>query len=307
MMTFLKISIRPKHFHRLTGLNINEFNIILDKFRSSWQEFVNHEFLSKNRKRKYGGGRHARLLSLEDKLLFILVYVRMYPILFIQGNMFGIEESRACDWVQRLLPLLDQAMGYTHKRPKRGAGRNLEEILAEFPELKEYGITLDGTERPVRRPKNKLKQQDCYSGKKKRHTKKNTMIVDLKNTKILFLSKTRGGRMHDKKCIDQENLHCHSPNITCLTDTGLLGYHAGTLKILMPKKNTKLHKLSDSDKEQNRAISSIRVIAEHAIAGVKRSRCVLDTCRNIKENTNDLLMSVACSLHNLRADCRQYA
>lgn len=305
-MTFLKIATRPKHFHRLTGLTIDEFNIILDKFRSSWQEFVNHEFLSKKRQRKYGGGRHAKLFTLEDKLFFILVYVRMYPILFLQGSMFGIEESRACDWVQRLLPLLDKAMGYTHKRPKRGAGRNLEEILAEFPELKEYGITLDGTERPVRRPKNKLKQKDCYSGKKKRHTKKNIMIVNLTDTKVLFLSKTQGGRMHDKKCTDKEDIHCHSPNITCLTDTGLLGYHAGTLKILMPKKNTKLHKLSDSLKAQNKAISSVRVIAEHAIAGVKRSRCVLDTYRNIKENTNDLLMSVACSLHNLRADCRQY-
>lgn len=227
--------------------------------------------------------------------------------MFIQGAMFGIEESRACEWVHRLLPLLDKTMGYTHQRPIRGRGRNLEEILTEFPELSEYGITLDGTERPVRRPKNPQAQKDCYSGKKKRHTKKNTMIVDLKNTKVLFLSKTRGGRMHNKKCTDKENIHCHSPNITCLADTGLLGFQAGTLKVLIPKKNSKLHKLSNSDKEQNRVISSTRVIAEHAIAGVKRNRSVSDICRNIKPNFDDLLMSVACSLHNLRADCRQYA
>ena len=77
--------------------------------------------------------------------------------------------------------------------------------------------------------------------------------------------------------------------------------------MITPKKNTKLHKLSDSDKAQNRLISSIRVIAEHAIAGAKRNHSVSDTCRNIKDEFDDLLMSVACGLHNFRTIHRQYA
>jgi len=307
MMTFKKLSKRPRVFQRMTGLTTDEFQILLDKFQSAWQEFVGKNFLSKDRKRKYGGGRHTRLLFLEDKLLFILVYTRIYPLMVVQGLFFGFEDSRACEWVGRLLPLLDKTMGYAHSKPRRGHGRSLDEILEEFPELREFGITSDGAERPVRRPKNPVKQKDCYSGKKKRHTKKNFLIVHPKTSQILYLSRTRGSRMHDKKCADKENISCHDPTVKCISDLGLQGLKIGVMQMITPKKNTKLHKLSDSDKAQNRLISSIRVIAEHAIAGAKRNHSVSDTCRNIKDEFDDLLMSVACGLHNFRTIHRQYA
>jgi hypothetical protein len=46
------------------------------------------------------------------------------------------------------------------------------------------------------------------------------------------------------------------------------------------------------------------VRVEHAIAGVKRSRTVKDTLRNTKDQFSDLVMMIACSLHNLRVDRR---
>ena len=307
MITFKSLSRKPNHFYRMTGLTISEFNELLDKFQSVWQEFVYKEFLSKDRKRKYGGGRHARLLSLEDKLLFILVYTRIYPLMFVCGLMFGFEDSRVCNWVHRLLPLLDKTMEFTHSKPKRRSGRNLEEILEEFPELREYGITLDGVERKRRRPKDSKQQKEYYSGKKKTHTKKNIIIVHPQDTRILYLSETKGGRVHDKRCLDEEYLHCNDPTFTCLVDSGFIGAEIGSMKFIHPQKNTKLHKLTDSLKEQNRAISSIRVKVEHAIAGAKRNHSVSDTYRNIKNGFDDLLMSVACGLHNFRAVHRQYA
>ena len=307
MFSFEKLSKRPKTFCRLTGLTLVEFSDLLDKFNSSWQVYINRKFLSKERKRAYGGGRHTRLLSLEDKLLFILIYTRIYPLLFVQGLFFGFEDSRACEWVSRLLPILDQACGFAHVRPRRGNGRSLEEILEEFPELVELGITIDGVERAKRRPKNPESQKREYSGKKKRHVKKNVVIANPQNRRILFLSKTRDGTVHDKKIIDEEGLTCKDPRLKACVDSGFLGLSIGNLKVVMPKKNTKLHKLSDSDKEQNRAISSSRVVVEHAIAGVKINRSVQDVYRNMTEGFDDLLMSVACGLHNLRVAHRQNA
>ncbi len=307
MFSFEKLSKRPKTFCRLTGLTLVEFSDLLDKFNSSWQMFINSEFLCKERKRAYGGGRHTRLLSLEDKLLFILIYTRIYPLMFVQGLFFGFEDSRACEWVARLLPLLDQACGFAHVKPRRSNGRSLEEILEEFPELVELGITLDGVERAKRRPKNPEKQKSEYSGKKKHHTKKNVIITHPANRKVLFLSHTRDGTVHDKKIIDEEGLTCKDPRLKACVDTGFLGLKIGNLKTLMSKKNTKLHKLTDSDKQQNRAISSMRVVAEHSIAGVKINRSVQDVYRNMTEGFDDLLMSVACGLHNLRVAHRQSA
>lgn len=307
MFTFLKLSKRPRTFGRMTGLTLEEFYYLLDKFQSSWQMFVNREFLSKERKRAYGGGRHTRLLSLEDKLLFILIYTRIYPLMIVQGLFYGFEDSRACVWTKRLLPILDQACGFAHTRPKRGNGRSLEEILLEYPELKEFGITLDGVERAKRRPKDKEKQKSEYSGKKKRHTKKNVVIADPTTRRILFLSHTRDGTVHDKRIIDEEELTCNDSGIKACVDTGFLGLAIGNLKTLMPKKNTKLHKLTQSDKQQNRAISSMRVVVEHSIAGIKINRSVQDVYRNMTEGFDDLLMSIACGLHNLRVTHRQNA
>jgi len=184
-------------------------------------------------------------------------------------------------------------------------GRSIEEILKEFPELKEFGITLDGVERAKRRPKNPEKLKSEYSGKKKRHTKKNVIVASPKNRFVLFLSHTRDGTTHDKRLIAEENLKCNDPTISACTDSGFQGLKIGNMKAVTPKKNTKFHKLSDSDKEQNKAISSVRVVAEHAIAGVKINRSVQDVYRNMTEGMDDLLMSVACGLHNLRVVHRQ--
>jgi hypothetical protein len=41
------------------------------------------------------------------------------------------------------------------------------------------------------------------------------------------------------------------------------------------------------------------------IAGVKRCRIVKDTFRNLKDGFSDLVMEIACGLHNLRVHCRQ--
>jgi hypothetical protein len=305
VFTFDKLSKHPRVFQRMTGLTLEEFNFLLDKFQSSWQIFVREEFLSKERKRDFGGGRHSRLHSLEDKLLFILVYTRIYPLMIVQGLFFGFEDSRACEWIHRLLPVLDRSCGFAHVKPRRSNGRSLEEILEEFPELAEFGITIDGVERAKRRPKDSEKQKSEYSGKKKRHTKKNVIIASPKNRFVLFLSRTRDGTVHDKRIIDEEGLACNDSNIMACTDLGFQGLKLGSLKAVMPKKNTKLHKLSDSDKEQNRAISSARVVVEHAIAGIKINRSVQDVYRNMTEGFDDLLMSVASGLHNLRVVHRQ--
>jgi len=76
-------------------------------------------------------------------------------------------------------------------------------------------------------------------------------------------------RVHRSGCI-------LDPTIQACTDHGFQGLKIGKMKTITPKKNTKYRKLSDSDKEQNRAISSVRVSVEHVIAGVKINRSVQD-------------------------------
>ena len=58
------------------------------------------------------------------------------------------------------------------------------------------------------------------------------------------------------------------------------------------------------DKFLHHRISSVRIIVENVIAGVKRCRIVKDVLRLTKTGISDMVMEIACGLHNLRVSCR---
>jgi hypothetical protein len=62
--------------------------------------------------------------------------------------------------------------------------------------------------------------------------------------------------------------------------------------------------LSAGEQFLNHLVSSARVVAENVIAGVKRCRTVKDVLRLTKTGISDLVMEIACGLHNLRVSCR---
>src|SRR5437588_3672750 len=185
-LSYHQVVKRPALLHRLTGLTVKEFEVLLESFSAQYdQQVIQPRLRAPSRQRAAGGGQKGALKDPADKLLFILVYTRVYPLLIVQGMFFGMAESKACKWVGLLLPVLDATLGEIHMRPKRAKGRSLEEIIEEFPELEELGILTDGTERPIRRPKAAVQQKEHYSGKKKRHTSKHVTIVHPKTQRIL--------------------------------------------------------------------------------------------------------------------------
>jgi hypothetical protein len=58
-------------------------------------------------------------VSLEDKLVFILFYFKYYPTQEVLGFLFGIGQSQANEWIHRLTPLLNAALGYEQQLPAR--------------------------------------------------------------------------------------------------------------------------------------------------------------------------------------------
>src|SRR5260370_36778857 len=103
------------------------------------QQVLQPRLQAVHRVRGLGGGQKGALLEMGDKLLFILVYVRVYPLLFLQGMLFGLAESKACTWVKVLLPGLDSALEQNDVRPKRARVRSVDGTMKELPELKELG------------------------------------------------------------------------------------------------------------------------------------------------------------------------
>src|ERR1022692_1036114 len=96
-MSYALVSRRPALLHRLTGLTTLEFERLLDKFSSHYSIMILHpRITASSRKRKPGAGQKGALPEIADKLLFILSYTRIYPLLIIQGILFGMAESKAC-------------------------------------------------------------------------------------------------------------------------------------------------------------------------------------------------------------------
>jgi len=54
----------------------------------------------------------------------------------------------------------------------------------------------------------------------------------------------------------------------------------------------------------NQVIASVRIKVEHVIAGIKRCRVVKEALRLTKDGISDMVMEIACGLHNLRVSQR---
>jgi hypothetical protein len=169
MLSYDRLKNNPRVLRALTSLNPEEFDTLLIPFEQAWQAYVStHSRHKASRKRRYGGGRKPRLGSIEDKLLFILFYFKVYPLQEVIAQVFGMSQGRANEWIHKLSPLLESALGEAHCLPER-TPQKLEQVLALCVSV---DFTIDGTERPVHRPTAPVEQKDQYSGKKKTHGEK---------------------------------------------------------------------------------------------------------------------------------------
>lgn len=133
---------------------------------------------------------------------------------------------------------------------------------------------------------------------KKRHTIKNLLITDL-NNRVLYLSPTYEGSVHDKAICDEEELNFHQ-KIVLWIDSGFEGFNPANATINRPKKKPKNKELTPEEKKQNQAISKVRVKVEHAIGQCKIFRIVKEEIRAFKDNFRDLAMFLACALSNFK-------
>jgi len=284
--------------HNLTGLSKTEFELLSKSFEKAWQSAEKKRREKKKCQRKEGGGRIGFLPTIEEKLLFILFYIRHYPVQRLQAIIFGMKKSQANDWILRLLPILEHALGNQSVLPLRCCS-TMEDMLKQCPDLI---FLIDATERPIQRPKDRDRQKEYYSGKKKCHTVKNTLVVDL-NKKILFMGKTVEGKRHDKKVADDDSPP-FPPQSKIGGDSGYEGYSPPETEVFTPIKKPRGKDLEDEDKNLNRRLSSVRVKVEHAIGGVKINRIVHDTFRNRKAGLDDSSMQVSVGIYNFKCMVR---
>lgn len=235
MLTYEELKNNTRKFVSLTSLTPEEFDFLLPGFERAYLKAypVSKTKAGQKRERKTGGGRKGTLASIEQKLLFALVYQKSYPVQSIMGELFGMGQSQANEWIHTLLPILKQALDDLGYEPERDPKKFKK---SEQGQKDAADAIIDGTERRRQRPKEAKKQALYYSGKKKIHSDKNVVIATVKKKRISFLSQTYPGKTHDKKVAETENI-TYPNHMTLLKDTGFQGYEPKVHKTIQPKKS----------------------------------------------------------------------
>ena len=198
-MTFSynQVKEHPKLFLAMTGLTHAEFEQLLPHFQGALDQYVQENYIDRDkRQRQYGGGKpESTLITIEDKLLFILYYVKVYPLQAILAFEFDMVQSTANDWIHILSGVLQKALDHGGYLPERDP-KQLETVLESEPESI-YGI--DGTERPRQRPGDAEKQKHSYRGKKKRTPSSISLLaVSIRAKSIICAKPTRGNAMRKR-------------------------------------------------------------------------------------------------------------
>lgn len=300
MLRYLELIQNPRRFLALTGYTVAEFRALFSFFTVRFQAYVARFTLEgkPRQHRAYSPYKNSTFATMEDMLLFILAYMKTYPIQQTQAQLFGMQQSQANQWIHLLSPLVKQALADCGELPARKSDEmHLDEDNVEL-------FVHDGTERPINRPQDPEAQHLYYSGKQKQHTIKNDVLID-KLCKIRFLSDTVEGKKNDKRLADESGYRVPTGSVLA-QDAGFQGFRLEGVSILQPKKKPRGGELSYADKVRNRLIAGIRVRIEHAIGSVKRYRIVKDKSRNWKPGFRDLVIDICCGLHNFRLNFRPW-
>jgi hypothetical protein len=97
MLMYDELKTQPRKFSSVASLTPEEFKVLLPAFERACLEKrpASKTMTGKARKRKIGASRKASLASIEQKLLFALVYQKSYPQQSVMGELFGIGQSQA--------------------------------------------------------------------------------------------------------------------------------------------------------------------------------------------------------------------
>jgi hypothetical protein len=234
MVTYAELGGSLRRCLALTGLTPSEFDLLLPAFQRSYLRLSSPDRTAAGRPRQRfpGGGRAGALPAPEQKLLFLLIYLKTYPLQAVRGELFGLSQPRVNYWLHRLLPVLREALDELGALPQREP-RAFARTAAPPPQGARRII--DGTERRRRRPKNPEEQRAHYSGRKKTHCDKNVVVAAADSERIDFLSRTYAGRETDKAIADQEGI-AYPPGAVLYKDGGFQGYEPAGTRTRQPKK-----------------------------------------------------------------------
>jgi len=121
---FIDLQGRPTEFLDFTSLTLDEFQQLVPPFEAAFQaHMVAGRLDGKPRTaRRFTVYTNCPLATPEDRLVFILAYLKTYALQVVQGRLFGMGQSKANQWIHVLLPALLAALRTLGDAPTRSLG-----------------------------------------------------------------------------------------------------------------------------------------------------------------------------------------
>ena len=197
-LRYAEISQKIVKFLAFASLTVEEFEQLVPVFEKNYQERMKHMCLDGKPRigRGYQTYSNCPLPEPVDRLLFILVYLKTNNLQAVQGELFGMPQNKANQWIHTLLPVLQTTMRNLGDTPARSmeelakrlnqnviteipntttdASRTTPDILPSTSDTSEIAIEQENHESPLFAM---MEQKDAFSGLKTKMNRKTTIAA----------------------------------------------------------------------------------------------------------------------------------
>ena len=243
--------LKPNKYKRLLGVDFVTVSRI---------ETIVEVAYTENHKK---GGRKSKFTVHEMVILFLL-YVKNYNAMEDYAFEFKVSKSTICTIIYFVLKSLLKDKNFTLFGSTITKTDNSEDRQIDVTEIR------------IERPK--YNQKEKYSGKKKYHTMK-IQIIRVVETGFIYEIEIGPGAEHDFH-LWKRTFEGTPSNVTHEVDLGYLGMDKYHHNSRIPHKNSKYHKLTKEEINDNKALAKDRIFIEHTNSWIKRFKILSTKFRN---------------------------
>jgi hypothetical protein len=148
---FADLQSRPTEFLDFTSLTLDEFQQLVPPFEAAFQAHMAAWRLDGKPRtaRRFSVYQNCPLPTPEERLLFILAYVKTYSLQVVQGRLFGMGQSKANQWLHVLLPVLLAALRALGDAPARSLSALAQRLGVSTADAAIVGGALEEEPTPV--------------------------------------------------------------------------------------------------------------------------------------------------------------
>jgi DDE superfamily endonuclease len=148
---FADIQSRPTEFLDFTSLTLDEFQQLVPPFEAAFHAHLAAWRLDGKPRtaRRFTVYKNCPFATPDDRLFFILVYLKTYALQVVQGRLFGMGQSKANQWIHVLLPVLLAALRALGDAPTRSLTALAQRLGVSEADAATVAVPLEEAPAPV--------------------------------------------------------------------------------------------------------------------------------------------------------------